>query len=372
MSDVQTPAEKSVVPTATASWKRFFDITKTPVKGVLLVMLVIYLLIIFRYALGQFNTTDVMPPLKPINTEALKQMGPFTVRVQTGMFIKHFPVFDVSKNMFQADAIVWFEFNGDEMNLDTIERFSFDNGKIIYKSPAEIKVEGTNIFVRYNVIFELKTNLQFHRFPLEDHRLPIMMANEFVTPDEMIFVVGASSFELSSKEAPGGWNFGDLSVDAGIQPLALDKNDTAKTAESPKALFIANVVKSSSRRALVIFLSLYSMVFLALFSFLMNAGNTSGKIGLASSSLTGLLGYRFVLEQMIPQVGYFTTTDIIYLLMLVYSFVNFCLQLFLTRYVMVNTADAESAEAKSELISSFFFILSLVLIVVATTYLILF
>ncbi len=363
--------DPEVVVPAERSWKRFFDVTNTSVKGVLLGVLVVYLLIIFSYALRQFNTTDSIPLLKPINTEALKKMGPFMVRVKTGMFIKHFPVFDVSKNTFQVDAIVWFEFNGDEMNLDTVERFSFDNGKMIYKSPPDIKVTGVNIFVRYNVIFELKTNLQFHRFPLEDHRLTIMMANEFVTPDEMIFIVGASSFTMFSKEAPAGWNFGDLSVDAGVQPLILDKNDIEKKAESPKALFIANVIKSSSRRTLVIFLPLFSMVFLALLCFLMNAGNTAGKIALSSSALTGLLGYRFVLEQMVPQVGYFTTTDSIYLLLLVFAFLNFCVQLFLTRYVMVNT-EPPTAAITSELISSWFFMIALVSLTAATTFLILF
>ncbi len=364
-------AQAAAIKARPAGIRRFFDITQTSVKATLLGMLVVYLIGIFGYALRQFNTTDVMPPLKPINTDALKQMGPFTVRVKVGMFIKHFPIFDVSKNTFQVDAIVWFEFNGDEMNLDTVERFSFDNGKMVYKSPPEIKVTGTNIFVRYNVIFELKTNLQFHRFPLEDHRLAIMMANEFVTPDEMIFVVGASSFEMFSKEAPAGWNFGDLSVDAGIQPLVLDKQDADKKAESPKALFIANVIKSSSRRALVIFLPLFSMVFLALLCFLMNAANVIGKVTLSSSALTGLLGYRFVLEQMVPQVGYFTTTDSIYLLLLVFAFVNFCVQLFLTRYMMVNTADP-TAGATSERVSSGLFMVGLVLLTAATTYLILF
>jgi hypothetical protein len=363
---------KKVLPAAHPSGlMRFFDVTKTPVKGVLLGVLIVYMLGIFWYALGQFSTTDVMPPLKPINTEALKQLGPFTVRVKVGMFIKHFPIFDVSKNTFQVDAIVWFDFNGDEANLDTIERFSFDNGKIVYKSPPEIKVTGTNIFVRYNVIFELKTNLQFHRFPLEDHRLAIMMANEFVTPDEMIFVVGASSFELFSKEAPAGWHFGDLSVDAGIQPLMLDKQDAEKKAESPRALFIANIVKSSSRRALLVFLPLYSMIILALLSFLMNAGNTGGKIGLASTALTGLLGYRFVLEQVVPQVGYFTTTDSVYLLLLIVSCVNFCVQLFLTRHIMLRPGD-EAALITSERVSSWFFVVVLVFLMAATTYLVLF
>ncbi|NDD54731.1 hypothetical protein EBZ39_12850, partial [bacterium] len=213
----------------------------------------------------------------------------------------------------------------DEINTETVERFSFDNGKVLYKSPPDLKVMGSNVFVRYNVTFELKTDLQFHRFPFEDHRLPIMLSNEFVTPDEMIFIVDGSSFQVQSKTAPAGWRFQDLSVDAGIQPLQLDNQDAGKKAETPKALFIANFIKASARRALVIFLPLFSMAFLGLLAFVMNTANTVGKVTLAMSALTGLLGYRFVIEQMLPQVGYFTTTDNIYLLLLVFAFLNFAI-----------------------------------------------
>lgn len=345
-------------------------VTGTRFKAITLGLAMAYLLVIFWIALNRFTTTDVILPLKPINTEALKKLGSFTVRVKVGMFIKNFPIFEVSKNSIQADAIVWFQFNGDAMHIDTIDRFSFDNGKILSKSPPDIKIVGSEIFVRYNVAFELKTNLQFHRFPFEDHRLPIMLSNDFVTPEEMIFYVDGSSFQVFSKTAPAGWRLKDLSVDTGIQPLTLDNQDASKTTEAPKALFIANFVKESSRRTLVIFIPLFAMVFLALFCFLMNIANTTGRVTMASSALTGLLGYRFVIEQMLPQVGYFTTTDNIYLLLLIFCFINFAAQLFLTRVFLVNTADPLTSP-QLELIGGWIFVFLLLMLISATTYLIL-
>src|SRR3989304_5839282 len=97
-------------------------------------ILIMYLFIIFYIVLRHFNVTDPLPQLKAINTEVLKKLGPFSVRVKTGMFIKGFPIFDVNKNNFLVDAVIWFEFNGDEIMQEKIAQFSIDNGKIIYKS----------------------------------------------------------------------------------------------------------------------------------------------------------------------------------------------------------------------------------------------
>ena len=66
------------------------------------------------------------------------------------------------------------------------------------------------------MLFELKTDLNFHKFPFEDHRLPIVLSNDFVTPDEMFFTVDASSFQIQPNIAPAGWRFSDTSVDAGF------------------------------------------------------------------------------------------------------------------------------------------------------------
>ncbi len=360
--------------------KSFFDITSSRFKTILLSLIIIYLPIIFQIVLKRFNTTDNVPQLKAINTEVLKKLGPFTVRVKIGMFIKNFPIFDVNKNTFLVDSVIWFEFNSDEIALDTIEKFSVDNGKITYKSPPDIKIDENKVFAKYNVLFELKTDLTFYKFPFEDHRLPIVISNDFVTPDEMFYTTDASSFRILPNIAPAGWKFSDTSVDTGFLPLEFDQQDMSKKTENPKALFVLNFIKASSRKSLIIFMPLFSAVFLSMLAFVMNAANVVGKFSLAITAVTALLGYRFVIEQMMPQVGYFTTTDAIYLFLLIFSFINFSAQLLLTRYYMVMSSAPKDDSKKNssidfasqiETISSIIFLVMSTLLVAITSYIIL-
>jgi hypothetical protein len=352
--------------------RSLFDIDSTKFKTTVLIAIISYLPIIFQIKLSQFNTTDPIPQLKPINTEALKTFGPFVVRTKVGMFIKSFPLFDINKNTFLVDAIIWFEFNGEEVTLEKIQKFSIDNGKITYQSPPEIKLINNQVFAKYNVIFELKTDLNFYKFPFEDHRLPIVLSNDFVTPNEMIFTVDASSFQIQPNISPAGWRFQDMSVDAGFLDLQLDRQDKSKKTENPKALFVLNFVKASARKALVIFIPLYSATFLSLLAFVMNAANVVGKFSIAITALTALLGYRFVIEQMMPAVGYLTTTDAIYLFLLFFAFIAFAIQILLTRYYMVNAnKNPNDTQEKLERINSIIFIIMTLLLVGVTTYIIL-
>lgn len=354
--------------------KRCFDLTTPLCKTLLLFVTILYLPIIFKINMRSFNTTDTLPQIKALNTEVLKTLGPFTVRVKTGMFIKNFPVFDIVKNTFLVDAIIWFEFHGDEIMLETIGKLSIDSGKLTYLSPPDIRIFEDRIFAKYNVLFELKTDLNFHKFPFEDHQLSIVLSNDFVTPEEMVFSVDASSFQTRPNIAPSGWKLQDMSVDAGILQLQLDKEDKTKKSEHPKALFVMKFMKDSARKALVIFVPLFSATFLALLSFVINIGNPVGKFSLAITSLTALLGYRFVIEQMLPQVGYLTTTDAIYLFLLLFIFIIFSFQLLITRYYALTSAEKNSNPAllieKYEKISGLIFFILTCIFIFTITYLI--
>ena len=358
------------------SYKKFLTISSPHFKISLLLLMLTYLLSIFRISLFRSNTTDTVPQLKAINTEVLKTLGPFTTRVNAGMFIKNFPVFDVNKNTFLVDAVLWFEFNGDEVMLETLEKFSVDNGKIISRSTSDIKITDGKVFAKYNVLFELKTDLNFHKFPFEDHRLPIVISNDFQSIEEMVFVVDASAFQIFPNIAPAGWKFHDTHVDAGFMPLQLDKQDASKKVENPKALFVLNFIKASSRKALIIFVPLFAATFFSLLSFVMNVTDVFGISTLVVTAVTALLGYRFVIEQMMPNVGYFTTTDLIYLFLLLFAFIIFAIQLLLTRWRIAisshsTTEHKDIVIRRLDKISSITFILMSILLVVVTTYILL-
>lgn len=313
--------------------KQFLNLNNPKVKLGIIVMVIVYIMGLIRFSLLYFNTTDHVPQIQPINTEIIKKLGVFATKVNVGLFIKQFPSFDITKNNFVIDAVVWFEFNPSKIMLDTIEKFSFDQGNIRYRTPPEIKKSSEDrVLVKYNVLVELKTDLQFHKFPFEDHRLAVVISNNFVAPEEMYYVVEASSFQMLPNIFPANWKIVDTQVDAGFLNLPLDKQDESKKAANPKALFVINFAKASIKDFLIIFIPLFSAACFSLLSFAMNITNPIGRFTLAISAVTALLGYRFVIEQIMPKVGYFTSTDAIYLFLLIFAFMCFIFQLMFTRH----------------------------------------
>lgn len=331
------------------NFKELFKINISCAKFKTIIMILVAgsLIIEFWLALSKPNITDSIPVLNPINTKVIKDFGPFAVNVKTGMFIKNFPLFDVTKNDFIIDAVIWFEFNADEIPIERIETFSFDNDRILYKSTPDIKIIDNKIFAKFNVTFNVKTSLNFNKFPFEDHKIALVISNNFVTPSEMYFMTDSNSFQITPNIIPTSWKLKDLNVNSGYSYIELDKQDASKKISSPKALFTIDIEKNGIRKVLVIFIPIFASIFLSLFSFVMNISNIVGKFSLAISALTALIGYRFVIEQMMPQVGYLTTTDIIYILLLLISLICFIFQLLITRLFMMYSERIKNSSEKN-------------------------
>lgn len=355
--------------------KNLTKITSIEFRAAVMIAITITILIAFKIALGRFNTTDVLPQVKGINTKVIKKFGAFSVKVRVGMFVKNFPIFDIKKNEFHMDSIVWFEFNPDEITLEVIDKFSFDKGRIIQKSPPDIRVMGDKVFVKYNVLFRIKSDLNYHKFPFEDHQIAIMLSNDFVTPNEMYFMADNSSFQASPDIFPANWKLQDLNVEPGFKVLELDEQDKSKISSSPKVLYTINVVKASIKKMLVLFIPLFAAIFFSLFTFLMNLTNAQGKFRLSLSAMTALLGYRFVIDRIMPQVAYFTTTDEIYLLFLILTFICFVFQLIFTRQYMIYREEHKSFTAAArcpwQLTNSVAFIFVSMIFIASTLYIIL-
>ncbi|MFH0898111.1 MAG: hypothetical protein V1855_00870 [bacterium] len=355
--------------------KRLRDITSLEFRGMVLVVAVILIFISFKITLSRFNSTDVIPRVKPINTAVIKQFGEFAVKAKVGMFFKNIPVFDVRNDTFQIDAIVWFVFNPDEITLEIIEKFSFDKGKILQKSPPDLRVLGDKVFVKYNVLFAFNGNLNYHKFPFEDHQVAFILSNDFVTPNEMYFMADSSSFCAAPEIFPANWKLQDLNIEPGFIDLELDQQDKTNISQSPKVLYTIRVAKASIKGMLVLFIPLFAAVFFSLFTFLMNLTNSKGKFTLALSALTALLSYRFVIERVIPDVAYFTKIDEIYLLFLIITFLCLLFQLIFTReyaiYIEQHKNLPLSAFTIWRKINAITFIIVCILFITSTMYLIL-
>lgn len=357
---------------------RFFsiDVFGTKFKYSLLTIMLIYLVGLVQYVVMHFRTDDPIPQVTTIDAIMRRQFRYFSAKVRAGLYIKNFSVFDFEKNDFMIDGMVWFEFNKNEVMLKTIEKFSFENSKIVYKSPPNVKINDDRILVTYDVIFSVKTDVSFYRFPLEDHRLSIVLTNDFVSPSEMYFddEVDSLSFTISDRLFTSNWQVHSLNILSGYSALHYDVHRKERKINTPKVVFTINFRKFGLKKIMVIFVPIFAAIFFSLFSFLSHYANLYARYGLTVTPITALLGYRFVIENISPSVGYFTVSDKLYVFFILFAFLTFVFQLWFSRRFAEKGSTAQETAAigvYAEKISSIAYFISLIIFVVAVTYIIL-
>ena len=305
-------------------------------KVLFFLLLIGYVIGLFAYALSIFRTDDPVHQVKTVSAEMRKEYRDFSAKVRAGLFINNFPEFNFIKNLFVVDALIWFEYDQGELMLSTIEKFSFENSKNLIKSPPKIRNYGEKMLVTYNIKFDVKTDVNFHRFPLEDHRLSLVLINDSITAEEMYFDdnVHALSFKVGDDVFTSDWKIHSLSKIPGYEPLQFDEYNRGRVVNVPKVAFTIDFRKAGLNKILIILVPIFAAIFLSLFTFLMSFNSHQGKYTLSITSVTALLGYRFVIDQMSPVVGYFTIVDKLFIFFIGLCFFVFAFQVVMTRQYM--------------------------------------
>ncbi len=289
--------------------------------------------IIFYASIFKYRLSDKTPDLKPYTPSMIAEFGPFSAQVQTGLYIRDFSVFDVNNNRFKMDAIVWFEFDPNDILLSTIEKFSFINGTIDEKSAPDIKKKGNKIFVAYEVKVSFQTELDFYHSPFDSHRLSIILVNFYATPRELILKTHDTGFNISPLRHLSNWRLDDWTTDFGYSVAEFDKSDDAKRAYYPEAIFLIDFSNIGIKNILILFVPILFALLLGLFSLLVPYGLKEGResnalmFSLASAAVASLLAYRFVIQTIMPNVGYATILDQVFMICLIVTTFIFLIQI---------------------------------------------
>lgn len=315
----------------------FFNFFNLKAKIALFILVIFYVIGLFYMSLRTFRTDDPIPKIRTVSVKMRKAFRDLTTKVRTGLFIKNFPTFDVPNNHFVVDAVLWFECNKNELMLKTLDEFSFDNSEILYKSPPSISFRHDKMLVIYDIILEVATDLDFRRFPLEDHRVSLVLTNTAVTPNEMYFDddINGISLRISDRLFTTNWLVHSLKKQPGYTTVHIDAHHPQKVIRTPKVVFTINFQKAGINKILIIFVPLFLTILLALLTFLLSFNSTAAKTTLSVTAVTALLGYRFVIQQLSPRVGYFTITDQLFIFFIGLSFLIMLFQMLLLRQYML-------------------------------------
>jgi hypothetical protein len=288
---------------------------------------------IFYSSHTRFRSTD---PKIELQSYVPRKSGPESKSiaiVETGLFVKGFSEFSFVENSFIADVVVWFLFKPHEIPKETIDAFSFEGGEIKSKSAPEIKIIEDKIFTRYLVRVEFKANLNYELFPLDDHRLCLILINRDVIPQEVRFVSDDSSFGVVKNLYTNDWKFDGKQVLYGVMASVLDEDNSTKNIETPAVVFSLDFSKLGVRKIFVLFVPLFLVFFMGLFSLAVEVDKwIEMSLSMSIGSITAMLFYRFVIEKMSPNVGYFTIADKIYTFLVITAFLIFLSNVYTAYY----------------------------------------
>lgn len=307
---------------------------------------VILIAAIFGFSLFHTKTSDVLPKLSRITKQDLATIDPNTAQVETGIYIRYLDAFSILKNNIVINSFVWFYFDPNKISLEKIEKFSFVNGTITSKELSKKREINGKILAEYQVKVEFRNELTFKYFPYDSHYLSIILTNDFVTPQEMIYISQDQNFKMSPLIYLSNWNIKQLEAHYGYFTSKI--NGDKQKIVSPEVLFIMHAINTGKKNSIILLVPLLFALLLALFSLLIPYQNSTTRfiISLSSGATTTLLAYRFVIQTMIPDVGYATLTDLVYTLCLLVSFVIFVTEIIFIIFLQQKTLISTESEIK--------------------------
>src|SRR5690606_28854481 len=137
--------------------------------------------------------------------------------ILTGLYIDNFSLFDVESNEFIFDGIVWFEYDPAHINIEKLEKFSFDRGEILKKSNPDSILKEDKILTKFNVTVKFSSNINYLDFPFDDHYINIMLSNTFFSLDDAIFIPTVQRFIFSKDISFIEWKLVDKYVQYGYE-----------------------------------------------------------------------------------------------------------------------------------------------------------
>lgn len=270
---------------------------------------------IFYRSLVVFNAREILPKLTPYTNT--------TTPIYTGLTIHHFMDSDTIKNIVGIDATLWFAYDPTLITHEQIEQFSFDNATV-EKSQISYQRQGSLEIATFDIQVHAKMDFNFKEYPLDDHRIWFSLKNSALPAQKYSFVVNQNSLSLDSTAQISNCVSENIKAQSGFITQEYTLPDGKHEINSSRVLFSFDCNPIDMRHFLNIFLPLYLIFFLTLFSFsFVYAEHTTDVPSIAAASVPALFAYRFVIESISPNVSYFMVSDYLFFLYLVLSLLTF-------------------------------------------------
>lgn len=268
----------------------------------------------------RFNAHDIIPELKPYQSDTLHGKTP----IEIGLHVINFSKSDVIKSDFAFEGAVWFVYDPTKVSREHIGAFALEQGTILYKGEPVYLEKGDREVAYFPIRAEFSVQLQYEKFPLDDHRLHIILKNDALPVDTYYLRAEGKNFTLAPHAQVHNCAIGGAQVQTGTAEHVIRTCSFVEEFKTNQALFLFDCERIDMRHFLNILLPLYMIFFIALFGFSFTYSvHLTDVPGIVATTIPALFAYRFVIETMSPDVNYFMLSDYLFFLFLALTFFVF-------------------------------------------------
>jgi hypothetical protein len=290
----------------------------------LLLTTVFLVLFMIRMQRQNFVSLEDHPELLYVTPQVLKSWGSDPSTIYVGLYINNFPKFNMEANNFVFDAIIWFNYDPAHVSAETIGKFAFEKGEILSKSTPESKLVDSRLITQFEIRVQFSSNVNYTLFPLDDHRIFISLFNSTLSPRSNLLKSEKRSFTISPGALLEGWNYVDTHVSYGYNESKLVQQDKEVVIVRPKVVFSIDLRRAGIKFITLIFIPLFLIFFISIFSFSFDPKtHLAQMLALSLGGISSIIGYRFVIQNLSPNIGYAIFSDYVFSLLLIFIFITF-------------------------------------------------
>ncbi len=220
-------------------------------------------------------------------------------------------------NFHQQEYIVrfWLWFVYDNPKFDFSQQIDITNAKDIEISSVTIDTVRGKYWAQMRVKCTMKENWRVSDFPFDEQHLSIVMEDEALDIDNLVFVADTASSRFDNVGTLSGWKVDNFGVSTSIakyntsfgNPVpGFDKQEFSKFTIS------MDIEREAKGLFLKIFLGMYFAFLIALVSFLTDTNELDPRFGLPIGGLFAAVGNKYIIDSLLPESSQFSLVDILH------------------------------------------------------------
>jgi hypothetical protein len=262
---------------------------------------------------------DQPPVLQPL-VPRLPQQTPWEIPVvDVGMRVNNILAANIARDEIVVNVSLAFQYDPEIVSANTIDKFSFEHGTIEEKELPRFSLSGKLITAQYRMRVRFARSFNFEQFPLDDHKIYLMLINNAVSSDQLLYRTTPKSMIIDPNIQVQGWSIRNTSTKVGVLQ--------AGNIVYPAALFAIDFQKQAFGHLFTIIIPLIILFFITLTT-LIPSKKDLFSLNFSAGNIAALLAYRFVIQNITPMIGYLTIADKLYGFVLIASILCLIFNLF--------------------------------------------